>query len=170
MEHDWPFFAGLISNAEMACAKADMGIGRRYADLCEDRGLRDRIWSRIEAEFDLTREEVVRVTGGSRLLDREPAIQRSIDRRNPYIDTLSFVQLELLRRARAGEGGDQLTRASFLAINGIAGACGTPAEGDGRLSAASRPPGRTEAFRPARPATGPSCGEGARSARRSPRG
>ena len=121
MERDWPFFAGLISNAELACAKADMGIGRRYADLCEDRGLRDRIWSRIEAEFELTREEVVRVTGGSRLLDRQPALQRSIDRRNPYIDTLSFVQLELLRRARAGEGGDQLTRASFLAINGIAG-------------------------------------------------
>ncbi|MGH8572859.1 MAG: phosphoenolpyruvate carboxylase, partial [Gammaproteobacteria bacterium] len=121
MERDWPFFAGLLSNAEMACAKADMGIGRRYADLCEDDDLRERVWSRIEAEFQLTLEELVRVKGGKRLLDREPALQRSIERRNPYIDTLSFVQIELLRRARAGEGGDELTRASFSAINGIAG-------------------------------------------------
>ena len=121
MERDWPFFAGLLSNAEMACAKADMGIGRRYADLCEDEELRERIWSRIEAEFRLTQDELVRVKGGERLLDSEPALQRSIDRRKPYMDTLSFVQVELLRRAREGEGGDELTRASFSAINGIAG-------------------------------------------------
>jgi phosphoenolpyruvate carboxylase len=121
MERDWPFFAGLLSNAEMACAKADMGIGRRYAELCEDEELRERVWSRIEAEFHLTQEELVKVKGGERLLDREPALQRSIDRRNPYIDTLSFVQIELLQRARAGDGGEDLTRASFSTINGIAG-------------------------------------------------
>jgi len=121
MERDWPFFAGLLSNAEMACAKAEMGIGRRYADLCEDEELRERIWNKIESEFRLTQGELVRVKGGQRLLDSEPALQRSIDRRKPYIDALSFVQVELLRRARAGEGGDALTRASFSAINGIAG-------------------------------------------------
>ena len=121
MERDWPFFAGLLSNAEMACAKADMGIARRYAELCEDADLRERIWDRIESEFELTRQELVRVTGGQRLLDREPALRRSIDRRNPYIDPLSFVQIELLRRSRAGDGGDDLRRATFLTINGIAG-------------------------------------------------
>jgi phosphoenolpyruvate carboxylase len=121
MERDWPFFAGLLSNAEMACAKAEMGIGRRYADLCEDEELRERIWDKIESEFRLTQDELVRVKGGQRLLDSEPALQRSIDRRKPYIDALSFVQVELLRRARAGDGGDALTRASFSAINGIAG-------------------------------------------------
>jgi phosphoenolpyruvate carboxylase len=121
MESDWPFFAGLMSNAEMACAKADMGIARRYAELCEDGELRERIWSRIESEFDRTTRELLLVTGGERLLDREPALQRSIDRREPYIDPLSFVQIELLRRSRAGEGGDDLRRATFLAINGIAG-------------------------------------------------
>ncbi|MDQ4048897.1 MAG: phosphoenolpyruvate carboxylase, partial [Actinomycetota bacterium] len=56
-----------------------------------------------------------------RLLDREPALQSSIDRRNPYIDPLSFVQIELLRRSRAGQGGDDLSRTTFLTINGIAG-------------------------------------------------
>ena len=121
MERDWPFFAGLLSNAEMALAKADLTIGRRYAELCEDDEVRERIWSRIEAEFRLTEQELVRITGGERLLDRQPALQRSIDRRGPYVDTLSFVQVELLRRARNGQGGDELTRASFSAINGIAG-------------------------------------------------
>ena len=122
MEREWPFFAGLLSNAEMACAKVDMRTGRRYAELCEDAELRERVWERIESEFELTCQELLRVTGAQRLLDRQPALQRSIDRRSPYIDPLSFVQLELLRRSRAGEGGDDLRRASFLAINGIAGA------------------------------------------------
>ena len=121
MGREWPFFAGLLSNAEMACAKVDLGIARRYAELCEDVELRERIWERIQSEFELTCQELVQVTGVQRLLDRQPALQGSIDRRNPYIDPLSFVQIELLRRARAGEGGDELRRATFLTINGIAG-------------------------------------------------
>ena len=122
MHGEWPFFAGLLSNAEMACAKVDLGIGRRYAELCEDAELRERIWERIRSEFELTCRELLRVTGDERLLDRQPALQRSIDRRDPYIDPLSFVQLELLRRSRAGEGGgDDLRRVTFLTINGIAG-------------------------------------------------
>jgi phosphoenolpyruvate carboxylase len=121
MERDWPFFAGLLSNAEMACAKADLAIGRRYAGLCEDDELRERVWGRIEEEFERTRRELLAITGGERLLDREPVLQRSIDRRNPYVDPLSFVQIELMRRARAGDSSDELQRTTFLAINGIAG-------------------------------------------------
>jgi phosphoenolpyruvate carboxylase len=121
MERDWPFFAGMISNAEMACAKADLGIARRYADLVEDEELRRRIWCQIEAELELTTSELLRVTGGERLLDREPVLQRSIERRNPYVDPLSFVQMELLRRSRGGDCDEELARATFLAINGIAG-------------------------------------------------
>ena len=120
MRDEWPFFAALLSNAEMACAKADLHIGRRYAALCEDAAVRERIWGRIEAEFEAAREHLVRLSGGRRLLDGEPVLRDSIDRRNPYVDPLSFVQIELLRRARAGEGGDRLARTSFLAINGIA--------------------------------------------------
>ena len=124
MEDDWPFFTGLLSNAEMACAKADLGIGRRYAELWGDAEARERIWGRIEAEFALTCAELITVTGGERLLDREPVLQRSIDRRNPYVDPLSFVQLELLRRRRAapeeGDEADELARVTSLAVNGIA--------------------------------------------------
>jgi phosphoenolpyruvate carboxylase len=121
MDAGWPFFAALLSNAEMACAKADMEIARRYADLCEDVAMRERIWGRIEAEFALTSDELLAVTGEGALLGRDPVLQRSIHRRNPSVDPLSFIQLEVLRRLRAGDTGDDLARASFLVINGIAG-------------------------------------------------
>ncbi|HEY5195835.1 MAG TPA: phosphoenolpyruvate carboxylase [Solirubrobacteraceae bacterium] len=121
MEQDWPFFSGLLSNAEMACAKTDLEVARRYALLWEDEPARERIWGLIEAEFELTRQELLGVTQGPRLLAREPHLQASIERRKPYVDSLSFIQVELLRRARAGERGEALVRTSFLAINGIAG-------------------------------------------------
>jgi phosphoenolpyruvate carboxylase len=120
MRATWPFFAALVSNAQMALAKADLGIGRHYAALFGDTGARARIWGRIEAEFALTVDGLVAVAGGDRLLDDEPVLQRSIDRRNPYVDPLSFIQLELLRRGRAGAGGELLERTSLLAVNGIA--------------------------------------------------
>ncbi|MFP5364524.1 MAG: phosphoenolpyruvate carboxylase [Thermoleophilia bacterium] len=124
MERDWPYFAALMSNAEMACVKADFEIARRYAELCSDDEIRGRIWGTIESEFQRTVREIGAVRDEEHLLDREPILQRALARRNPFIDPLSFVQLELLRRLRA-PGGDpddpDLVRASLLAINGIAG-------------------------------------------------
>jgi phosphoenolpyruvate carboxylase len=121
MERDWPFFAALMSNAEMACAKADLSIARRYAALCEAEAVRERIWCAIEEEYARTVQWLVAVGGRRRLLDGEPVLQASIDRRNPYVDPLSFIQLELLRRARAGDGDQEaLERAGALVINGIA--------------------------------------------------
>jgi len=117
----WPFFAALLSNAEMACAKADPGIGARYAALVTDEELRARIWPRIEEELARTVRELLAVTGEDTLLGRDPVLGRSIARRNPSVDPLSFIQIELLRRRRAGDDGEELARASFLAINGIAG-------------------------------------------------
>jgi phosphoenolpyruvate carboxylase len=124
MERDWPFFAALLSNAEMACVKADLDIARRYVDLYDDEEARERIWSAIESEFQRTLREVGRVRDEDHLLDREPILQRALARRKPFIDPLSFVQLELLRRLRSADGGaeqSELVRASLLAINGIAG-------------------------------------------------
>jgi len=124
MEREWPFFSALISNAEMACAKADLDIARRYAELYDDVPARERIWSAISDELRRTVAELRRVRDEERPLDREPVLQRTLARRNPFIDPLSFIQLELLRRLRAC-GGDQddpdLVRASLLTINGIAG-------------------------------------------------
>jgi phosphoenolpyruvate carboxylase len=123
MERDWPFFAGLLSNAEMACAKADPDIARRYVALGDGDVATARIWDAVAGELERTRAELLLVCGEERLLDREPVLQASIDRRNPYVDPLSFVQVELLRRLRAGgETADgALGRVSLLTINGIAG-------------------------------------------------
>ncbi len=122
MVEAWPFFAGLLANAEMACAKADPRIAQRYTELWDDDSARARIWGTLEAELELTRSELTRVRGAERLLDSEPVLQASIDRRNPYVDPLSFVQIELLRRRRAARGAadERLARVSLLAINGIA--------------------------------------------------
>jgi phosphoenolpyruvate carboxylase len=108
----------------MGCAKADLGIARRYVALWDDPA-RDRIWPILEAEFQLTVSELVAIGGGERLLDSEPVLQASIDRRNPAVDPLSFVQVELLRRIRAverdgEEASEPLRRLSQLTINGIA--------------------------------------------------
>src|ERR1700761_5790304 len=120
MTAEWPFFASLISNAEMGASKADPGIARRYIALWDDVDARDRIWGALDAELELTRAELVTIRGGSRLLDSEPVLQASIDRRNPYVDPLSFVQIELLKRRRMGSDSEELARLSLLAINGIA--------------------------------------------------
>jgi phosphoenolpyruvate carboxylase len=128
MVAEWPFFEALLSNAEMACAKADLGISRRYFDLWDNAEPRERIWSAVQTEFDLTESEIARVRGNQRLLDGSPILQASIDRRNPYVDPLSYVQLELLRQLRAASGdeigaedGELLRRLSLLTVNGIAG-------------------------------------------------
>jgi phosphoenolpyruvate carboxylase len=123
MEREWPFFAGLLSNAEMACAKADLHIARRYVELWDDEAPRERIWALIREEFERTCHELLRIVGGDRLLDREPVLQASIELRNPYVDPLSFLQIELLRRVRDAhdESQDRLRRISLLTINGIAG-------------------------------------------------
>ena len=121
MEGSWPFFAALLWNSEQAVAKADLQIADRYVRLVADREVRERVWGRIRREFELTTEELLAVTGQERLLDRDPMLQRSIERRNPYLDPLSFIQVELLRRVRRDGTSPSLTRAVFLAINGIAG-------------------------------------------------
>jgi phosphoenolpyruvate carboxylase len=121
MEHHWPFFAATIGNAEMALAKSDLGIAERYAKLVSDVKLRARIWDLIVAEHTRATNEILLLTQQDRLLDREPVMQRSIDRRNPYVDPISFVQVELLRRMRRGEATDVTLRGILRTVNGIAG-------------------------------------------------
>ncbi len=116
-----PFVQATIANAEMAINKADMGIARRYVELVEDEELRERIWSRLLAEYELTVAKILELTGQERLHDREPTLQRTIERRNPYVDPLSIIQVELLRRWRANPDDEDLIATLHLAVNGIAG-------------------------------------------------
>ena len=117
----WPFWTTLIDNAQMILAKADMTIARLYADLVEDQALAGRVYDRIAAEYRASVEAVCRITGQAALLERSPILKTSIDRRNPYVDPLSFIQLVLLKRLRAGgESVPELETAVLESINGIA--------------------------------------------------
>jgi len=114
-----PFFFDLISNVEVALAKSDLTIACRYAELVPDQSLRERVFTIISDEFERTRGAVLRVTGQSRLLERNGVLARSIRLRNPYVDPMSLVQVELLRRKRGGEKSEELNYALAATISGI---------------------------------------------------
>ncbi len=121
MRREWPFFAATIANAEMALAKSDLAIAARYAKLVNDSSTRERIWARIAEEHARSTREILRLTGQARLLEDDPVLRRSIDRRNPYVDPISLVQVEMLRRLRGGEASEAAVRTILRTVNGIAG-------------------------------------------------
>ena len=116
----FPLFTELIANVEMGLAKADLSIARLYAGLVSDAALRDQVFSMLFEEFERTKAVVLRLTGQSTLLEKNPVLARSIRLRNPYVDPLSLIQVELLRRKRRGEDNDNLNYALAATINGIA--------------------------------------------------
>ncbi len=121
MYQRWDFWRTLIDNAQMILAKADFTIARLYADLVEDQALAGRIYERIADEYRRTIDVISQITGQKTLLENVPVLQRSIERRNPYVDPLSFVQLLLLKRLRAGqEDNEELLTGVLESINGIA--------------------------------------------------
>jgi phosphoenolpyruvate carboxylase len=121
MYQRWPFWNTLIDNAQMILAKADITIARLYADLVTDQALATRIYERIAGEYERTTEAIRLITGQAELLDNMPILKRSIQRRNPYVDALSFVQLVLLRRLRTGAAPrPELLTGVLESINGIA--------------------------------------------------
>lgn len=119
----WPFLSSLLDNAEMSLAKADMGVARLYAALATSPG-DDRRWDAIESEYRRTVALLARVTGRERLLDGAPALQRSVALRNPYVDSLSELQVRLLARLRALPPDDpergRVLRLVQLTVNGVA--------------------------------------------------
>jgi phosphoenolpyruvate carboxylase len=115
-----PFFTDLIRNVELALTKVDLPIARRYAELVEDTRLSQRFFALVAAEHRRTLQGVLAVTGQSRLLEHEPSLARSLRLRTPYVDPLSLIQIELLRRKRAGEESDELNYVLAATIHGIA--------------------------------------------------
>jgi phosphoenolpyruvate carboxylase len=116
----FPFFTELIANVEMGLAKADLSIARLYAGLVSDGVLRERVFGMLFEEFERTKRVVLRLTEQTTLLEKNPVLARSIRLRNPYVDPLSLIQVELLRRKRGGEDNDNLNYALAATINGIA--------------------------------------------------
>ena len=119
MYDGWFFFTNLIDDIELALARADLGIAAAYEGLVEEKYR--RFAELLRAEFELTRQQVLKVRGVERLLDGEPTVQRSITLRNPYIDPMHLVQVDLLRRWRAGGSSDrELMSALVATVSGIA--------------------------------------------------
>jgi phosphoenolpyruvate carboxylase len=115
----FPLFIDILRNVEVALAKADFGIARQYAALVEDAALRDRVFTTLSAEFELTRRMVLLVLDQTELLQTNRVLNNSIRLRNPYVDPMSLLQLELLRRKRSGQKSEELDRAITATINGI---------------------------------------------------
>jgi phosphoenolpyruvate carboxylase len=116
----FPLFADLIRNVELGIAKADLGIARVYSGLVKNPVLRKRVFSMLEEEFLRSRRMILRITGQRELLARNRVLARSIRLRNPYVDPMSLIQVELLSRKQQGQSGSELEYPLGATINGIA--------------------------------------------------
>lgn len=121
----WPFFRAVLDNAELSLSKADMQIARLYDQLVPDRALARMIFNGIQTEYERTVEVILAIKGRQVLMQGEPEIQRSIQVRNPYVDPLNYLQVDLLRRLRAlpdpeSAQAEAVREVLVLTINGIA--------------------------------------------------
>ena len=122
MYAEWPFFRSVLSNMDMVLAKTDLAVASRYAQLCDDAALRRNVFNRISKEWHLTSEMLALITGHQDRLADNPLLARSIKNRFAYLDPLNHLQVELLKRYRAGKDGDDIRvrRGIHLTINGVA--------------------------------------------------
>jgi phosphoenolpyruvate carboxylase len=120
MAREFPLFIDLLRNVEMALGKADLATARLYSSLVEDQELRARIYDMLEAEFHRTVRVVLAITEQAELLEDNQVLARSIRLRNPYVDPMHLIQVDMLRRKRAGEDTPEVNRAIAATISGIA--------------------------------------------------
>jgi len=119
MMRSFPFFFDLLRNVELALTKVDLPLARLYSELVPDRELRQRVLAMVVDEYQRTRRMVLEITGQSRLLENNQPLARSIRLRNPYVDPLSLIQIELLRRKRSGDESEELNYVLAATISGI---------------------------------------------------
>ncbi len=120
MAREFPLFIDLLRNVEMALGKADLGTARLYSSLVEDDDLRDRVYGMLEVEFHRTVRGVLAILDQAELLEGNQVLARSIKLRNPYVDPMHLIQVDMLRRKRAGEDTPEVNRAIAATISGIA--------------------------------------------------
>ncbi|MGG3561815.1 phosphoenolpyruvate carboxylase [Neobacillus rhizosphaerae] len=120
MYEQWPFFRSTIDNLHMALMKADITTAKEYLTLVQDKTIADRIFTNILEEYERTKAILLKITGDKELLDHTPNIQESVHRRNPYVDPLNFLQVELIKELRdQEEPDDELLTQVLLTISGI---------------------------------------------------
>jgi phosphoenolpyruvate carboxylase len=120
MYRDWPFFRTLLSNMDMVLAKSNIAIASRYAELVSDKALREAIFPKLRSEWQNSMALLLEITAQKQLLEGNPLLARSIRNRFPYLDPLNHLQIELLKRHRAGDTDDRVVQGLHLSINGIA--------------------------------------------------
>jgi phosphoenolpyruvate carboxylase len=120
MASTWPFFQATLANMEMVLAKSDMAIAARYATLVQDQGLAKDIFGKIRSAWSTAQDTMLTITQQSRLLEASPALDASIRLRLPYIEPLNLLQVELLKRHRAGETDARVREGIQLSINAVA--------------------------------------------------
>jgi phosphoenolpyruvate carboxylase len=120
MNREWGFFRTTLSNMDMVLGKSDIAIAERYSHLVTDENLRNAIFPSLKAEWQASIDALLEITGQSELLDGNPLLKRSIRNRFPYLDPLNHIQVEMLRRHRAGETDERVQRGIHLTINGVA--------------------------------------------------
>ncbi|MCE7790801.1 phosphoenolpyruvate carboxylase [Salipaludibacillus sp. CUR1] len=118
----WPFFESTINNLQMALMKADLQTAEEYVALVQDKSIGERIFSDIKEEFARSRDVLLKISQSEELLDHTPNIQASVHRRNPYVDPLNYLQVDLIKKMRASEGkkSDELLTEVLLTISGVA--------------------------------------------------
>jgi phosphoenolpyruvate carboxylase len=119
MAREFPLFIDLLRNVEMALGKVDLATARLYSSLVEDTQMRERVYGLFEAEFHRTVRAVLAVTRQTELLESNQVLGRSIKLRNPYVDPMHLIQVDMLRRKRAGEDTPEVNRAIAATISGI---------------------------------------------------
>ncbi len=119
MAKEFPLFIDLVRNVEMALGKADLGTARLYSSLVKDGKLRERVYDMFEAEFHRSVRAVLAVTRQTELLQTNQVLARSIKLRNPYVDPMHLIQVDMLRRKRSGEDTPEVNRVIAATINGI---------------------------------------------------
>ncbi|NOT69362.1 MAG: phosphoenolpyruvate carboxylase [Methylophilaceae bacterium] len=117
---EWPLFKTLISNMDMVLAKTDLTVASRYAELVEDGILRNTVFERIKKEHALTTQALDLLLENKERLANNPTLANSIKNRLPYLDPLNHLQVELIKRYRAGDTDELVKRAIHLTINGVA--------------------------------------------------
>jgi phosphoenolpyruvate carboxylase len=120
MSEAWPFFRTTLDNMEMVLAKTDLQISRHYLQLVEDQGSGQKIFERVRAAWQQTHDCLLEITGQSRLLEHNPQLDASIRLRVPYIEPLNLLQVELIKRFRAGETDPRIQEGIQLSINAVA--------------------------------------------------
>ena len=120
MMRDFALFSDLLRNVELGMAKADLDIARLYSGLVKDKALGNRVFTMLEDEFLRSRRMILRIARQRELLGRNRVLARSIRLRNPYVDPMSLIQVELLRRKQTGQNIAELEYPVGATINGIA--------------------------------------------------